>query len=184
VPTVLDQQVFACVALALAGVAVGLWFDLLRAWRTVFRPAYWLAAVGDLLFWVVVAGTVGSALFLGNWGEMRLYVLVSLLAGLGAYWLCASRLVRLGLIGLLRLLVGTVLFLVELVRRLIWRPTVVLGLALYAGAVRLLGFLWRLLYWLLRPLTAPLERRLAPVRARMRSVYERVRAWLSPRSMD
>lgn len=184
----LDQQVFACAVLALAGVAIGFWFDLLRAWRTVFAPELWWAALGDLIFWLVVAVTVGGALYLGNWGEIRLYVLISLVLGAGCYGLCASRVVRATLVMLLRVLVAVVRLLVRAVYRVIWVPALMLAGLVWRGIAWLLRLVSRVLWWLIRPLVLSLWHRLEPVIMprveRLRSIYGRIRAWLSREPMD
>lgn len=69
-----------------AGMAAGLVFDLYRLARRGLRPRGSGAWVLDLLFWLVVTPVVFALLLVGNWGELRFYVLVGLVAGAVLYF--------------------------------------------------------------------------------------------------
>lgn len=141
----LELQFYAFFMVVLVGVALGVLFDLLRALRWFCRPNRWVGAVGDLLFWGSATLVMGGGLFLGNWGEFRLYVLVGLLLGLGVYYWLASPVVLALARALLQLITWLVELLWTLVLRLVWAPAV--GLAsLLIGAGRILwGWLTALL---------------------------------------
>lgn len=162
----LELQLYSFFMVTLSGVAFGLLFDLLRALRRHFRPNPWVGALGDLIFWAAATAAVSAGLFHGNWGELRFYVLVSLLLGLGGYLWLASPVV-LGLLSLLlRALQWLVRGLVSLVLRVVWLPLVTLAgligrtaLLLYRWLIGLLtgvsNLASRVLLWLLRPLVRP-----------------------------
>jgi spore cortex biosynthesis protein YabQ len=64
------------------GATAGFCFDYYRVIRRACRLKKFGTFVGDAVFWLVTTVIVFIALLWGNWGEMRLYVLIGL--GLGA----------------------------------------------------------------------------------------------------
>lgn len=73
------RSFFATIAI---GMVVGFTYDYYRVTRGVLRLKSAGVFVGDIIFWVVTTIAVFLMLLWGNWGEMRLYVLLGL--GLGA----------------------------------------------------------------------------------------------------
>jgi spore cortex biosynthesis protein YabQ len=152
-------QFYSLFMVLLCGVGMGVLYEFLRVGRSYYQPGLIVGALADLLFWVVGGLFLGAGLFVGTWGAARIYVLVSLLIGLGAYFWLASPVVSQVLWGLLRFLDWLWALLLMLVDRLVWRPLCwlwSLGLALVAWLLRSLrttgvGFL-SLLEWLFRPL--------------------------------
>ena len=130
----MELQFYALFITVLSGIGVGLLFDLLRAVRRFLRPGPLLAALGDLLFWGAATAMVGTGLFLGNWGEYRLYVLVGLLIGLLLYYALASPTVLWLADGLLRAVAWALHLLWELFLRLLWLPLLALAGLLQRGA--------------------------------------------------
>lgn len=132
-----------------AGMLLGLIFDFYRVVRGLVRPRRWLTSVGDLLYWLVATAVVFVALLLGNWGELRLYVFLGLLAGVGVYYKWASMLA-------IRLL--------RYVLRLTGRLTTALRLGVVLAVVRPVRFMLGLLlgpcFWASRQM-ASLARNLA-----------------------
>lgn len=80
------QQLQAFGMTIAAGMAAGLVFDLYRLTRRGLKPRGGTAWLIDLLFWLVVTPVVFSLLLLGNWGELRFYVVVGLTAGAVLYF--------------------------------------------------------------------------------------------------
>ena len=76
--------------LVLTGVAWSLCFDAYRAWRSLVKPHGLVSDAGDLAFWLAGALLVAAGLFLGNWGELRLYVFLGLALGGTLYFRLAS----------------------------------------------------------------------------------------------
>lgn len=97
------QQVETFVITILTGLLLGLLFDLFRVMRNIFRPRWMIGSAADLAYWLLATGIVFTALLLGNWGELRLYVFIGLLGGVAAYFKFLSRRTVRLLIGLLRL---------------------------------------------------------------------------------
>jgi spore cortex biosynthesis protein YabQ len=162
----LDLQFYAFFMILLCGAVLGLLFDLLRVARGHYQPNRLIAALADLLFWSVATVALSGALFYGNWGELRFYVLVGLLLGLGLYYWLASPLVMDMARLVLRVLEWLANLVATLVLKLVWAPLVWIAGLLWSGLLTLwrwlqaLGVgLWRLLIrlggWLLTPLIGP-----------------------------
>ena len=81
----MDLQFYAFFVMVLAGVALGLGYDTYRAFRAICRPNGWIGAAADLLFGLWAFFLFGSALLLGNWGDLRVYVAVGVGIGLAFY---------------------------------------------------------------------------------------------------
>lgn len=102
----LGAQLYAFGIILLAGVNLGLFFDLFRVIRGLLRPGVISTPLLDLLFWAVVTPVLVLYLILANWGELRGYVVIGLALGLFFYRLVLSELV-----------ISFLLWLVDLVRR-------------------------------------------------------------------
>lgn len=82
----LADQMYAFFITVVAGASVGVLFDVYRLFRAQMRPKRWLSALCDVLYWVVVTPVVFFLLLLGNWGELRYYVLLGMALGLFVYF--------------------------------------------------------------------------------------------------
>ncbi|MCL5045559.1 MAG: spore cortex biosynthesis protein YabQ [Actinobacteria bacterium] len=80
-----DLQFYAFFVMVLAGVALGLGYDTYRAFRTFCRPLGLIGAAADLIFGLWALFLLGLALLLGNWGDLRVYVVVGVGIGLAFY---------------------------------------------------------------------------------------------------
>ena len=112
--TTLYQQVQAFGLTVALGILMGFLFDCYRVLVRFIRPAKWLTQVADLLFWMVLAAVVFSILLLGNWGEVRAYVILGLIAGLGVHLRWFSQMTLRCLQRLFRFLINAYNFLVNL----------------------------------------------------------------------
>lgn len=185
----LDLQFYGFFMSVLCGAVLATLFDLLRVARGYYRPNLLLGAASDLLFWAVATLALSSALFYGNWGEIRYYVVVALLLGIGLYYWLASPLVQ----ALYRTVFGILEWMADLIATLIMRLIVtpvlwIAGLA-WAGAQTLarwllaLGkWLWRLLdglgSWLFSPLIGPYRFMKLHYLLTKRRLKRRLRHWL------
>jgi len=158
----LDLQFYAFFTVVLCGVTLALLFDLLRVARGFLRPSRLQAAIADLLFWLVATSAVTGGLLAANWAELRFYVLVGILFGLGLYYWLASKTVVLVARLLLRVMVWTIGLAADMCHRLIWSPIAAVGRLVWAalsaawGGVLALAWgishvLYRLAQWLFRP---------------------------------
>jgi spore cortex biosynthesis protein YabQ len=82
-------ETFLC--LALTGIALSFLFDCYRLMRGTGSPRGLITATTDLLFWLLATIVVFAVLLNSNWGEIRLYVFVSLLSGVLVYYQLLSR---------------------------------------------------------------------------------------------
>lgn len=94
---------------ALLGMAAALLFDLLRVWRLVTRPGRLWAHVADVAYVVLIGLLLAVGLMFLNWFQIRIFVVVGLLAGALLYFNLASPLV-------LRVLTGLFTFTLRITR--------------------------------------------------------------------
>lgn len=90
----LALQLYTFLVVVLTGIAASLLFDVYRAWRRIVRPRGLGGDVADLVCGVLLAMLVAGGVFLSNWGELRLYVLLGLVAGAVLYHGLAAAVVR------------------------------------------------------------------------------------------
>ncbi|MGE5579666.1 MAG: spore cortex biosynthesis protein YabQ [Bacillota bacterium] len=76
-----EIQVWRVAVLVLLGIATDLVFHAYRAYRSVFVPKSFRYHLLDAVVALITLGAVGAAVFIVNWGEVRLYVPISLAAG-------------------------------------------------------------------------------------------------------
>ncbi len=117
--TPLDLQFYAFFVMVLAGIGLGLLYDIFRSVRQVFRLDGFLASLGDILLGLASAILLATALVLGNWGDLRLYVPVGVILGLAFYHNTASRPAMGMMIGSIGLLTRTVRFVTGPVRQVL-----------------------------------------------------------------
>ncbi len=136
----LESQLSTMLAMVLAGAAVGLLYDCVRAIRWTFRLRGLLVALWDVVFWLAATVVLLVALVAGNWVDLRLYVVLGLGTGLWLYGSLASPVVVRALHRLL-----------DLARRL-----VVAAVRLLVRAVVLpVGWAWLALAWLVGAVLVP-----------------------------
>ena len=104
----LAGQVYGFAATIAAGLSLGLLFDLYRLWRRATGPRRAVTALSDILFWVIATPLTYFYLLVGNWAELRYYVILGLLLGLFLYFSVFSILV-INLISTLWYFIATVI---------------------------------------------------------------------------
>lgn len=92
--------------IAATGMLLGVLFDVYSLLRGRYSPPWLVTAVTDLLYCLAAAGIAFAALLLGNWGELRFYVVLALVSGVVVYCRLLSCQVRRYLLALFRLLAG------------------------------------------------------------------------------
>lgn len=142
----LDLQLYAMLVMLLAGIALGLLFDIYRGIRIVANPGRLLTSVGDVLFWLVATALLIAALLGGTWGEIRLFVPGAIAFGLVVYRALAGLEVVRFVVRALRCAMRVMHWTAVLLQRV--------GAALGRGAMFLLG----LVVWPLRPLARLFDR--------------------------
>ena len=83
--TDMSQQLLFCLRFGLLGLALGVFYDVLRAVRTHFRLRRWGTGLLDMLFCLI--GLLGFLLLMlrGTDGRLRLYLLLGLGGGFLLY---------------------------------------------------------------------------------------------------
>lgn len=102
----LGTQLYSFSIVLLAGITLGIFFDLFRVIRGILRPGLISTPILDLLFWALITPILVLYLVLANWGELRGYVLIGLGLGLFFYRLLLSGLVLSFLLWLVRVVGG------------------------------------------------------------------------------
>lgn len=87
-------QVYAFTATVVIGAVAGFCFDYYRVLREIYRPKKVGTYLGDSIFWLITTILVFGMLLMGNWGEMRLYVLIGLSWGVLVYFYFLSAALR------------------------------------------------------------------------------------------
>ena len=143
----LQQQAWAFLAAFFSGVAAGIIFDVYRELRKLWGLGRFGTAVGDFLTPVLIGLAVFRLLLLGNWGEMRLYVVLAAASGSIFYFKVISRWVRKVLnwvfrsaVWLVRVTVRGVVYPVKLALRLLLFPLYWLTRAVHLG-IRIMEYL-------------------------------------------
>ena len=77
----IDWQLSTVVILFLTGLSWGLLYDLF----ILFIPAKRKGQVRDFLFWLVSMLLIFPVFFFANWGELRIYLWISLFMGVCCY---------------------------------------------------------------------------------------------------
>jgi spore cortex biosynthesis protein YabQ len=74
-----------------SGFLLGAILDTYQALRIRLRLKGWTVSLIDLLYWFVSAGLVFRLLMWSNWGQLRFYIFIAILAGLFCYYRWLSR---------------------------------------------------------------------------------------------
>ncbi len=75
----------------LLGVALMIFYDVIRVFRCVIRHPGILVDLQDLMFWVVAAGCIFYLLFLENSGRVRMYAIAGTGLGMLLYYVLWGR---------------------------------------------------------------------------------------------
>jgi spore cortex biosynthesis protein YabQ len=102
----LGTQLYSFGIVLLAGITLGLFFDLFRVIRGILRPGLLSTPILDLLFWALITPIIVLYLILANWGELRGYVLIGLLLGLFFYRLLLTDMITSFLLWLVQVVGG------------------------------------------------------------------------------
>lgn len=85
-------QITTLVMIMVTGIILGLLFDCYRVLRGTCKPRAGMTWFMDLGYWLLATAIVFVSLVLSNWGELRFYVFIGMVSGLGLYykWLSQS----------------------------------------------------------------------------------------------
>lgn len=91
----LASQFYAFVVTVFMGLTIGILYDFYRFTKGIIRPGKLLGYIADVSFWVISTLAVFLLLLIGNWGEIRMYVIIGVLMGTVVYFkLFSSRVIR------------------------------------------------------------------------------------------
>ncbi|WP_020620850.1 spore cortex biosynthesis protein YabQ [Paenibacillus daejeonensis] len=177
----LNIQFFTLAMMLLSGVGMGAAFDGYRVVSNRLRLGRLWIPVFDLLYWLAATVIVFRVLAASNEGELRMYVFVGLLLGIGCYfWLFSSAVIafvvwlmdtlhRIWLLFLACLdwaVLKPVMLLYKLLR-VIAGFILAFAILLFRIVIQLVKPFWLVLKWLLGPIWRPVVRKLGPVAGRL-----------------
>lgn len=102
----LGAQLYAFGIVLMAGISLGILFDLFRVLRGILRPGCLSTPLLDLLFWALLTPILLLYLLLANWGELRGYVFIALFLGFFFYHLLLSTMVTNFLVWVVKVILG------------------------------------------------------------------------------
>jgi len=150
----------------LGGLSLGGLFDLYRVLAGQLRAPRYAYYLLDIMFWVLGTALIFSLLYMSNLGQVRMFIFIGLLVGVGVYFLLFSKSVIAFILWAIRVVrliirIGKRMIQLFIVTPVVWlyRATVVflgfllaIAIFLYKVVLQLLYPLWRLLLWLVKPL--------------------------------
>jgi spore cortex biosynthesis protein YabQ len=160
-----------------SGALLGVFLDVYRVLARRFALRGWPISLIDLLFWVSAACFVFGILLWSNWGEMRFYIMLAIIAGILFYlWLFTKTVTNI-LTKLLQFVEWFISKLIRLIEVVLYRPVVRLIHFLWCVVRSIFLFIWKIitkvLLWLLRPF-----------RTLCRPYFVRLKAWWANRKKD
>jgi len=87
----LTSQIVTFAITVVTGMVLGMLFDCYRVMRGAFALTKVITWFTDLLYWLIATTVVFVALLASNWGELRFYVFIGIISGLGVYYNFLSR---------------------------------------------------------------------------------------------
>lgn len=139
-----------------SGALLGVFLDVYRVLARRFSLRGWPVSLIDLLFWVSSACFVFGILLWSNWGEMRFYIMLAIIAGILFYLRLFTKTVTKILTKLFQFVEWFISKLIRLVEVVLYRPIVLLIVLLWRVVRSVLLFIWKIitktLLWLLSPL--------------------------------
>lgn len=91
------SDLYACSVMVLAGIVLGLSFDLHEGFRRLAGVRGLYSFLSDLAYACMAGLFLSGCLIVSNWGELRWYALAALAGGIWAYAYLGSQFVRAGL---------------------------------------------------------------------------------------
>lgn len=156
----------------LSGIGMGIVFDGYRVVSDELRISRWWIPVFDLLYWIAATIAVFQVLSASNEGEVRAYIFLGLLLGIGFYYWLFSRIVVALVHGIIRAIRAIIQFVIRMFVIFIIRPLQLLykltklifafslafTMFLIKVVIQLFRPLWLLVKWMLSPLIRPIGR--------------------------
>jgi spore cortex biosynthesis protein YabQ len=80
------SQAVIFLIILLVGALLGIVFDFYRVLRGIIKPRSLVTSLTDLIYWLVATIIVFAVLLVCNWGELRFYIFMGLVAGVAMYY--------------------------------------------------------------------------------------------------
>ncbi|RAP73337.1 spore cortex biosynthesis protein YabQ [Paenibacillus montanisoli] len=159
-------------SMLVSGIGMGIVFDGYRVISDELRISRLWIPIFDLLYWIAATLVVFQVLSSSNEGEVRAYVFIGLLLGIGCYYWLFSRITMKLVQVLIRTTKAIIRFMIRAFDMLIIRPLVLLyrigklflaflrafAIFLFKIVVQLVRPFWLLTAWMTRPIWKPLLR--------------------------
>jgi spore cortex biosynthesis protein YabQ len=160
-----------------SGTLLGVFLDVYRVLARRFALRGWPISMIDLLFWVTSACFVFGILLWSNWGEMRFYIMLAIIAGILFHLRFLTKTVTKTLTKLLQFVEWLITKLIRLIEIVFYRPIIRLILLLWRVVRGVLLFIWKIV-------TKPLLWLLSPLLRFCRAYTIRLKAWWENRKKD
>lgn len=105
-------QLYSFVVFILVGFLIGLLFDMFRISRRTFKTSDIVTSIEDILFWLLTGLLIIFSLFKFNNGDIRVYIIIGIIAGVSIYILVFSKLI-------INVLVKIITFIKEIISKII-----------------------------------------------------------------
>lgn len=131
--TLATQQAYSFLIFLLNGTIIGILFDIFRILRKSFQTADIVTYIEDFLFWILSGIITLFMIFKFNSGELRFYIFIGIILGVGLYLLTLSKYfikINVLLISIIKLITEKILstvfypikILLKLLRKIFLRP--------------------------------------------------------------
>ncbi|WP_308637043.1 spore cortex biosynthesis protein YabQ [Paenibacillus silvisoli] len=182
----LSVQWLTMLSMLLSGIGMGIVFDGYRVVSDELRISRLWIPIFDLLYWIAATLVVFQVLSASNEGEVRAYVFIGLLLGIGCYYWLFSRITMKLVQVLIRTVKAVIRFMIRTFDVLIIRPLLLLyrigklflaflrafAIFIFKIVVQLVRPFWLLTAWMTKPIWKPLlrywERWVNPIIAKWR----------------
>lgn len=81
----ISNQIFVFLICMYGGIFLGLFYDIYRIFRRVFRPRKKATYIEDVIFWLICSLFVFAVIFLANYAELRFYTFLGFITGFYIY---------------------------------------------------------------------------------------------------
>lgn len=88
-----EQQLYVIGWSCLLGTMLGAFYDLFRVFRLIFSKGWVSVIIQDIIFWCVAGLATFAHILAINKGQVRLYILLSILLGFMIYYYTMGRLI-------------------------------------------------------------------------------------------
>lgn len=138
-----------------SGALLGVFLDVYGVLSRRFSLRGWPISLFDLLFWIAAACFVFRVLLWSNWGEMRFYIMLAIIAGIVFYFRLLTKPVTSMLTSLLRTMEWLIKTIIRIAEVVLYRPVVFLYRLLWRMVRSIALFTWTILtksiIWAMNP---------------------------------